>query len=509
LCYIPAKGYNVNMPRISWIGIVLAATGLLSGCGGGGGNPGNCLGSDQVCGRNFVTQQSVSRVSNAGGGAIPSSTSLENQCSIDKQQQFTRSYLNETYLWYNEVPNIAAGSFSTVKDHFYASLTPLRDSTGALKDRFSFIAPLAEADTLTTGANVGYGADWVRDSAGVIRVTQVAPGSPAALAGLARGGQFIRLINTNTNTSTGNPLFPNAAGAFLTFVYRSTPSSAEQTITLNAVPQVDDPVPQNRVITTTSGKRVGYIQFDAHTQGAQDKLIDTILELQPARLDTMVLDLRYNGGGFLYTALALATMLSGPSTENKVFERLQFNDKRAAESADSVYFYKGALQRGEQSYPLNYSLPRLALPKVYVLTTGNTCSASEAVINGLRGVDIEVVLVGGTTCGKPYGFTRKDNCDSAYFPIEFVGVNDKGFGDYSHGFAANCPAGDDLDNPLGSTSERLLATALGHVETGACPATASAKTTIGLTNRKARMASDGLTDVSRPKMPGRLLSTRP
>ena len=58
-----------------------------------------------------------------------------------------------------------------------------------------------------------------------------------------------------------------------------------------------------------------------------------------------------------------------------------------------------------------------------VLTGPDTCSASESVINGLRGVDVEVNLIGGPTCGKPYGFYPQDNCGTTYFAIQFQGVN--------------------------------------------------------------------------------------
>ena len=76
---------------------------------------------------------------------------------------------------------------------------------------------------------------------------------------------------------------------------------------------------------------------------------------------------------------------------------------------------------------------------MYVLSSNLTCSSSESIINGLRGVDVQVVVVGQTTCGKPYGFHRRDNCGFAYFPIEFKGANAKGFGDYINGFTPTCP----------------------------------------------------------------------
>ena len=145
-------------------------------------------------------------------------------------------------------------------------------------------------------------------------------------------------------------------------------------------------------------------------------------------------------------------------------------------------------------------MPQLGLRRLYVLSSERTCSASESIINSLRGIDVEVILVGGTTCGKPYGFHRQDNCGLAFFAIEFQGYNAKNFGDYTAGFPAACPVQDNLTSTLGATSEPLLAAALHHVDTGSCPAPATAT---------ARRLSDGLRLNAplgtRPPLDGRLL----
>jgi hypothetical protein len=120
------------------------------------------------------------------------------------------------------------------------------------------------------------------------------------------------------------------------------------------------------------------------------------------------------------------------------------------------------------------------MTRVFILSTGRTCSASESVINGLRGIDVEVVLIGDTTCGKPFGFFPEDNCGTTYFTIQIQSVNDKGFGAYQDGFSPvaspnfddelpGCVVADDLAQPLGSTNEPLLAAALSYMVDGSCP----------------------------------------
>jgi carboxyl-terminal processing protease len=122
--------------------------------------------------------------------------------------------------------------------------------------------------------------------------------------------------------------------------------------------------------------------------------------------------------------------------------------------------------------PANQALPSLNLNRLYVITGPGTCSASESIINALRGVDVEVYIIGSTTCGKPYGFYPTDNCGTTYFSIQFRGENAANFGDYSDGFspanqAANrgtsvpgCSVADDFTHALGDQAEARIAAAL-------------------------------------------------
>jgi hypothetical protein len=194
--------------------------------------------------------------------------------------------------------------------------------------------------------------------------------------------------------------------------------------------------------------------------------------LKQAGIADLVLDMRYNGGGYLTIAAELAYMIAGPQpTAGKVFERPVYNDKTIEQPPQ--YFQATAMgYKSAATVKNGTALPYLGLKRVTVLTTPGTCSASESVINSLRGVDVEVNLVGGETCGKPYAFTPADNCGTTYFAIQFQGVNNKGFGDYADGFTPTCRADDDLTHALGDPAEGVLAAALIYRATGACPAVA-------------------------------------
>jgi hypothetical protein len=98
---------------------------------------------------------------------------------------------------------------------------------------------------------------------------------------------------------------------------------------------------------------------------------------------------------------------------------------------------------------------------------------------GLRGVGVDVRLIGGCTRSKPCGFCARDTFGIPCVPIECKGVNAQGFGDYLDGFdpvvynsgasVTGCGSGDDMDHELGDPSEAMLATALGCRISGSNP----------------------------------------
>ena len=127
------------------------------------------------------------------------------------------------------------------------------------------------------------------------------------------------------------------------------------------------------------------------------------------------------------------------------------------------------------------ALPTLNLQRVFVLTGASTCSASASIINSLQGVNVQVIQIGSTTCGKPYGFYPADNCAVTYFSIQFRGINAKNFGEYPDGFTPQntvgtagvlvpgCSVADDFTHLLGDPAEGVLASALGYEASVVCP----------------------------------------
>lgn len=488
----------------------LTIAALLTACGGGGGGSATSqvpvqqpvpqpVGNSWTQGQFTAASQFKSECAAPRSGSDANGTAFSDQAGTLSDELFwLRSWSNETYLWYNEITDRDPDGFTNKLSYFDELKTTATTASGNARDRFHFTYDSAEWLQLSTsGSSSGYGAQFALVTSSPprdIRVAYIEPNSPAALAGLTRGIKILTVdgvdVVNGTNTNTLNAgLFPSNSGEAHTFEIERLDGTRE-TISLTSATVTQAPV--NAVSTfDQNGKTYGYVHFTTFSpRTAELALFNAFDQLQAANIDDLVLDMRYNGGGLLAIASQLSYMVAGPSPTNGVtFETLQFNDKAGGinpvtgQQISPTPFYTTGL---DFTVPQSRQAPTVSKPRVFVLTTDRTCSASEAVINGLRGIDVEVIQIGGQTCGKPYGFYATDNCGTTYFTIQFRGVNNKGFGDYADGFGPGqpigtlgdvmpgCPISDDFSKSLGDPTEALLSTAIAYAETGLCPAVPAA-----------------------------------
>ena len=411
------------------------------------------------------------------------------------ENNFLRSWTNDLYLWFSEVPDLDPSKYTTAASYFPLLKTSATTPSGAAKDKFHFTYATSTWEQLSqAGASVGYGAilDLVSDTPPrKVIFAYVQTGSPAANAAIARGATVTMIdsvsIDANDQTSIdtlNKGLSPSTAGESHTFTIQDTGQTTTRTVTLTAAKLTEITVPVVKVLPTSAGN-VGYLLFTQHLATSEQELVTAFNSLKSQNLTDLVLDLRYNGGGYLDVASETAYMIAGTATAGRTFELTQFNSKHPStdpvtgQSITPVGFH--STSQGF-SVTAGQALPTLNLQRVFVLTAAETCSASESIINSLRGINVQVIQVGSTTCGKPYGFYPQDNCGTTYFSIEFRGVNDAGFGDYPDGFspqntASNvgvtvpgCSVGDDFTHALGDTGELMLSTALSYRMSPSCPA---------------------------------------
>jgi carboxyl-terminal processing protease len=455
----------------------LAAT-LLASCGGAS----NANGPDNP---DVVTAQSCSP-NNPFRGDADTATTIG---TLRSEKLWVRDYIDRKYLWFSEVPNRnpSARNYSdesnvvqSLVNYFFDLLTPATTPSGAPKDQFSGMVATADWNALLNGGqSLSYGIEWHRGSS--IRVAYVHANSPASAAGVVRGDTLVQVDGVAIGSVTAENL-DSVLGAADAHALRFSRGGVTQAADVSLTPANVALTPTEHRVLNVGGANVGYLLFNDHVLTAEPALRSAFTAFQSAGISDLVLDLRYNGGGYLYIASQVAYMIAGAPPANAVFERTLFSSKRTSENEDTPFIDERCEPNPSNNFACTQSgpLPTLNLTRVYVLTSGSTCSASEAIVNGLRGVNVDVRLIGGATCGKPYGFFGQDNCGITYLPIEFQGVNAKGFGEYADGFVPaavdndgaqvrGCTAADDLDRALGDPAEGQLAAALQHRANGTCP----------------------------------------
>lgn len=483
---------------------------------------------------NFKDQCAAPRSGvDATGEAFP-----DQQGSLIEELFWLRSWTEETYLWYDEVTDVDPNGFNDVLSYFDVLKTNATTPSGQARDRFHFTADTAQDLARRLSApSPDYGAELVVVSNAIPRdwrILYTEPNSPASevingQAQLVRGSRIIAIdgvdfINGNSQADVdilNAGLFPDTVGESHTFVVRDPGAITNRSITLTAQNISTTAVNRVEVLNTPTGD-VGYILFNTFGSfDAEQEIASAMTQLSNAGVTDLVLDLRYNGGGFLDISAQTAFMIAGPArTNNRIYDSLIINDNPdnflRGFDLDTPFHSTGQ----DFTLPPTTQLDNLNLSRVFILSTDNTCSASEAVINGLRGINVEVILIGSRTCGKPYGFIATDNCGVTYNTIQFSSSNDIGFGDYAEGFSPNnapgsvgvritgCQVNDDLNNELGDPNEAMLAAALNYRQTLSCPIvtppSSSNKVTMVETGYDF-ISPDGMTSLERPPENGMIL----
>jgi hypothetical protein len=238
----------------------------------------------------------------------------------------------------------------------------------------------------------------------------------------------------------------------------SRPDGVEQTMTLTVGAYKSDYV-MNPKVFSVNGNNVGYFAFDSFLGDAiNGKTAQTTLnaldllftDFKAKNVTELVLDLRYNGGGYGLVSNYLGNLIAPASAVGKVFSKTEHNTKYSQYNA-TTYFQN--------------STNGLKLSKITIIVNKGTASASEELINGLKPV-MNVKLIGNTTHGKPVGYYAIPTMNYYAFPVAFKNVNSAGTGDFYEGFSVDKVQSDDIRYELGDANEACLKSALDYIKTG-------------------------------------------
>ena len=402
-------------------------------------------------------------------------------------EEFIYAGMNEIYLYKADVPVLANDFFETEDDKLdflagYTSPESLFESLKSTSDRFSFMTDDYEAledrfngiSSSTAGMQFGLGRiSGTNNLFGFLQY--VIPNTSAADAGLKRGTVFTE-INGQKMTMSNLESLLNSGSLTINIgeVRDGTLVLTDKTVTLNQSTYTENPVHLVKTLDV-GGKKVGYLMYNSFIHNFDDELNDAFGELKSQGVTELVLDLRYNGGGNVETAIDLASMITG-QFYGKVFMKEQWNeDYQAYFEANNP---ERLTQRFDKTISNGQAINSLNLTKLYVLTTESTASASELIINGLEPY-IDVIQIGEFTTGKfqasvtlydSEDFTKdtqvNKNHKYALQPLVLKSANALGRSDYVDGLEPDFEISENINNlgVLGHPDEPFLRAALDHIQ---------------------------------------------
>jgi len=330
----------------------------------------------------------------------------------------------------------------------------------------------------------------------VASVNYVATGSPGDLAGIRRGDFFTTIngINLNSNNFRDLLSLDNYQVELLSSNSFENTFTPIGTTNVTKIEFTENPILLSTVINS-GGLQIGYIVYNSFIRGSQNELNEIFGSFRDAGIDELILDLRYNGGGSIATAVDLCGMITGQFNDEIIINE-QWNceiqnsiiDSGNEESLNTRF--RNTLSEGETN------LNSLNLDQVYIISSKNrTASASELVINGLSPY-INVVHVGNFrgTVGKSqasitlydspnFRFTDEINTAHTYAiqPSVFSSANSNGTIVPNDGLIPDINA---IENAfelgvLGSQNEPLLQAALNDISGNSFSARRTATKSVG------------------------------
>ena len=361
----------------------------------------------------------------------------------------------ELYLWNDKIPSTFDARSFADPDKIMTGIRQYSIEPGFNDpvDRWSFAYKQQQWDNVSSGVTEDFGLNVFFFAAGDLRVRSVEKASAAGKAGIQRGWRISK-INGNTNLTSANAdfiidnVYSSNAGSF-TFV---KPDGNTVNISLTAATYQEHPIFLDSVYTVGS-KKVGYLVFNSFlgdTTEIYNEFQRVFNKFSNAQVNDVVVDLRYNGGGYVSVQERLANYLVNNAGNGNVMMKQQYNKLLGEYNSTEFFRKRGALN----------------LSRVFFIVSKNTASASELLINNLKPY-MEVKLVGpNNTYGKPVGFFPYPVGDWYVFPVSFRTTNKNGEGSYFSGIPVDGQVTDGLDKNWGDKTESAFATALSYISTG-------------------------------------------
>ena len=318
---------------------------------------------------------------------------------------FGRSCMSLYYLWTKEIASDLSAWKS--EDEPIAKVKAIRyKENGKDFDRWTMMTnDFNGFESSVAGVSKTYGYDlqlFYGDAEGtyiVGVVTYVYKDSPAEKAGLKRGDTIVtvngrRMTKVTYSTIASNEL-SNSESVSVTL-------ADGKSYSLTAVEMYEDPVVTYKVLDV-AGKKVGYLFYSSFTLLSCDRLIEACKYFKAEGVEELVLDLRYNGGGYVFAQQVLASMLAPESKvrAGDVLETTVYNETLARELGDGATKLSFTHEITVDGKKLTYNTEdaNIGIKKMYAILDKGSASASESLLTVLMPY-IPITIVGQQSHGK-------------------------------------------------------------------------------------------------------------
>lgn len=379
--------------------------------------------------------------------------------------------MNIYYYWNDKIPS--EPDYTQTSDKFFKSLLNTYDkNSNPHGDRFSWIQE-SYVDLLknlggVTSDEIGFeyvpvdvSPEGATTKQYYLLVLYPKLGTDAYAKGVKRGRFVVKIDNQDITNNNYKTLISGTGSKTLTFAdwaYNNDTKKYELKLAANTITiQMHKDFAEKPVyldsVYTINDKKIGYLVYNFFAKDKGDDsheydkmLMNSLGKIKAKGATEFVLDLRYNGGGAVSSAIALASALvKNRSTENLLvsaeYNPLVNNElkKQYGNGYNKEFFIDKIVSKNQTIA----EVPALNLPRVYILVSRWTASASELIINGLKPY-MDIVLIGETTVGKNVGsitIYEKDDAKNKWGmqPIIVKYFNSAGKSDFTAGFVPDYP----------------------------------------------------------------------
>lgn len=342
--------------------------------------------------------------------------------SDDDIKTFVWKGLNAVYLYKDNISDLSNDRFNSnlelrqfVADYqspealFEHLIYTPKDRFSIIVEDYNVLEQIFAGNNQTNGMEFGLAKSPDSNFEVIGFVKYILPNSNASTTNLKRGDIFYAINGTPLTLNNYRSLISPPSYTLNLANYdeqNETLTPNNSSVSLSKTNYSENPIYINQVINTANNK-VGYLMYNGFIGSANnDVALNNVFgEFKSEGVNELVLDLRYNPGGSVRSAIWLASMITGDYTGETLIKR-QWNSEIQqsfeAENPEALIdtFQDAIVYRNSNGETLvNEAINHLNLNRVYVLTSPNSASASELVINGLKPY-IEVIQIGTKTAGK-------------------------------------------------------------------------------------------------------------